>query len=253
MPEAKNIVAMQQRPDGTMHPMKSVTTSYDEEMATPDFEIVYDDKPASQQTIEAEQELFEENYRSSFWRRWKGQERWIGKQNEEMRLVNIMHPHAIIRKLRDAGVDAAVEPAVTWAWVPDDITGLLTLHPKTRSTARLWLHDEAVYLKGTSETNAGRIGVSAWVLDQGERKVKCLTSFQWDCGPEWSLMYFDEMDVPIRERYRGWRTALLALITNDVLTEDEVDRAFGPVVQNEASELYLETLQNYRARKAGER
>lgn len=233
--------------------LKEVTIPYDQELPTPDVELRYDDRESSQQTIEAEQELFEENYRAAHARRWKGQERWMGRANEEMRLVNILHPHAVIRKLREAGVDASIEAAVFWVWGVDDKTGLLVPMQKTRSTARLWLHDEAVYLKGTSETNAGRIGVSAWVWDNGERVVKCLTSLQWDCGPEWSLMYFDEMDVPIRERYRGWRTALLALITNDVLTEDEVDRAFGPVVKNEASELYCQTLQSYRERKAGTR
>jgi hypothetical protein len=51
------------------------------------------------------------------------------------------------------------------------------------------------------------------------------------------------------ERYRGWRTALLALIVNEVLTDVEVNRAFGPVSENEASELYRETLQQYRQRK----
>ena len=231
--------------------MKRTTLSYDEELPTPQVEIVYDDKPASQQTIEAEQELFEENYRSAHERRWKGQDRWKGRRNEEMRLVNILHPHAVIRKLIEAGVDAGIEAAVVKVWEPNDTSGLLELHQKVRSTARLWLHDDVVYMKGTSETNAGRIGISAWVMDNGERRVKCLTSLQWDCGPEWSLMYFDDMDVPVRERYRGWRTALLTLITNDVLTEDEVDRAFGPVVLNEASELYRETLQLYRERKAG--
>lgn len=228
--------------------LKSVTVPYDQELPTPDVELRYDERPASQQTLEAEQELFEENYRAAHARRWEGQERWIGRRNQEMRLVNILHPHAVIRKLQDAGVDASIYPAVIKVWGVDDTTGLLTLKDKTRSTARLWLHDDVIYEKGTSETNAGRIGISAWVNDQGERRVKCLSSLQWDCGPEWSLMHFDEFDVPTRERYRGWRTALLVLITNDVLTEEEVDRAFGPVVQNEASDLYLGTLKSYRER-----
>ena len=55
--------------------LKRVTTSYDEELPTPDVEIRYDDKPSTQQTIEAEQELFEENYRAAYDRRWKGQTR----------------------------------------------------------------------------------------------------------------------------------------------------------------------------------
>lgn len=229
--------------------LKPVTKSYDEELPTPQVEMRYDEGADNQQTIEAEQEAFEENYRAAHARRWKGQERWMGRENEEMRLVNILHPHDFIRKLQQAGVDASLESAVDWLWIPSDKTGILGLQPRARSAARLWLHDEVVYLKGTSETHAGRIGISAWVQDGLARVPKCLTSLQWECGPEWSLMYFDEMDVPIRERYRGWRTALLVLIMNDVLTEEEVDRAFGPVDQNEASELYRETLQAYRQRK----
>ena len=240
MPEAGTILSN----------LKRSTQSYDEELPTPDVELVYDDRAESQQTIEAEQEMFEENYRAAHARRWKGQERWMGRRNEEMRLVNILHPHEVIRKLQAAGVDASIECAVKMVWVPDDQTGLLALHPKARSTARLWLHDEVVYAKGTSETHAGRIGVSAWMTEDGRHVPRCITSLQWDCGPEWSLMHFDPLGVPTAERYRGWRTALLALITRDVLTEEEVNRAFGPVVENEASELYRETLQTYRERKA---
>ena len=231
--------------------LKAVTKSYDEELPTPDVELVYDDRPSAQQTIEAEQELFEENYRAAHERRWKGQDRWKGRRNEEMRLVNVLHPHEWIRKLQAAGVAASMEPAVSWVWVPDDKTGILVLRTKMRSEARLWLHADAMYLKGTAETHAGRIGVSAWVTEpDGTRVPKCLTSLQWDCGPEWSLMHFDQFDVPVAERYRGWRTALMVLITNGVLTEEEVERAFGPVVLNEASELYRQTLQSHRERKA---
>jgi len=227
--------------------LKPVTTSYDEELRAPDIALKYDDREGTTQTIEAEQELFEENYRQAHARRWKGQERWMGRRNEEMRLVNILHPHDIIRKLKAAGVDAAIEPAVTWLWVPDDKTGILALRPKTLSSARLWLNADVIYQKGTAETHAGRVGVSAWVTEpDGARVPKCLTSLQWDCGPEWSVMHFDTFDVPTTEKYRGWRTALLVLITHGVLTEDEVDRAFGPVVLNEASELYRSTLQSYR-------
>jgi hypothetical protein len=230
--------------------LKRSTLSYDEELKTPDVEIVLDERPALQQNIEAEQELFEDNYRAAHESRWKGQQRWMGKENEAMRLVNILHPHDFIRKLQNAGVEASLEPAVTWVWVPDDKTGLLALHPKVRSNARLWLHEDAIYRKGTSENNAGLVGVSAWVTEpDGSRAPKYVTSLQWDCGPEWSLMYFDAFDVPVRERYRGWRTALLRLILSDVVTEAEAERAFGRVVENAASELYRETLQSYRERK----
>lgn len=239
MPEAGQIVSN----------LKPSTKSFDEELPTPQCDMVYDDREGTQQTIEAEQELFEENYRNAHAKRWKGQDRWIGRRNEEMRLVNILHPHAVIEKLQRAGVAASIDPAVKWVWIPDDSTGLLVLRPKVLSEARLWLNDFVIYRKGTGDTHAGRVGVCAWVKDGDERRVKCVTSLQWDCGPEWSLMHFDMFDVPTCERYRGWRTALLALILHDVLTEEEVDRAFGPVIENEASELYRETLRGYRTTK----
>ena len=232
--------------------LKRVEMDYDDELPTPQVEITYDDRPSTQETIEAEQELFEENYRSAYARRWKGQNRWMGRVNEEARLVNILTPAAVMRKLIAAGVEASIEPAVRWVYGVDDKTGLLMPMPKVLSSARLWLHDDAVYMKGTSETHAGRVGVSAWVKDEeGRPRPKCLTSLQYDCGPEWSLMWFDALDVPLRERYRGWRTALLALIINDVLTEAEVEKAFGIVNPSPASELYLETLKTHRERKAG--
>ena len=59
-------------------------------------------------------------------------------------------------------------------------------------------------------------------------------------------MRFDEFDVPTSERYRGWRTALLRLIQEGVLSEAEVDRAFGPVAMGDVSLLYREQLEDYR-------
>ena len=225
--------------------LKRSEKSYDEELPTPQAPDVYDDRAGTQQTIEAEAELYEENYRAHHDRRWAGQERWMGREHEEARLVNIMHPHEVMRKLQAAGVDASIECAVKHVWVPDDKTGILVLRPKARSNARLWLADNVVYLKGTSETHAGRVGVFAW--DGNE--PRCITSLQYEYGPEWSLMHFGPFDVPTSERYRGWRTALLALILADVLTEDEVDKAFGPVIENEASEYYREVLYKHRERR----
>ena len=50
--------------------LKRVNKSYDEELPTPQVEMKYDDRPLLQQTLEAEAELFEENYRAAHERRW---------------------------------------------------------------------------------------------------------------------------------------------------------------------------------------
>jgi hypothetical protein len=184
----------------------------------------------------------EQNYIAAEGRRWKHQRRFMGKENEEMRMSRILHAHEVFRRLRRAGVDARIEAPSFDVWIPDDHTGRLMPFRKERSTGRLWLHDYAI---------AGRVGVSAWVIENHHRVRKMVTTLQYPYGPEWSLMRFDLFDVPITERYRGWRTAMLALILANVLTEAEVERAFGPVTLSPISLIYREALYNHRQRKAG--
>lgn len=234
MPQAGQIVSN----------LKRVTTSYDEELAVaPETLAHYNSLPKDGDTTpQMEDELervFTENYIARTPHRWKGQERWLGDENEEMRLVNILHPHAVFRKLQRAGVDARIETPTFDVWLPDDETGKPVAIKRNRSCGRIWLHDDVI---------EGRVGVSAKVWDSKlqARIIKRVTYLQYPYGPEWSLMRFDMFDVPICEKYRGWRTALLHLILADVLSEDEVNRAFGHVPLNPASEAYREALYEKR-------
>jgi len=192
--------------------------------------------------MDEEAQLFAENYAARSRYRWQGQERWMGRENEEKRLVNILHPHAVFAKLKSAGIDASIEPAMVKVWDTDHSTGLLAIKEKTRSSARLWLHDLVIN---------DRVGISAWVWKDGKRVAKCITSLQYPRGPEWSVMRFDKFNVPTVEKYRGWRTALLALIQNEVLTEEEVERAFGRAPDDEVAELWWASLETHRKKLAG--
>lgn len=161
--------------------------------------------------------------------RWHGQERWQGRENEEMRLVRILHPHTIMARLRRAGVEARIDES---------------------KQARIWLN---------SWSKLGRVGVNAWIappegLDlssvaaehrNGQRIAQTITTLQYPYGPEYSIMRFDAHNLPTAEKYRGWRTALLALIVANVLTEAEVERAFGPAI-GPAGEFYREQLYYHR-------
>lgn len=199
--------------------------------------------------VEESLELYEANCQASRAYRLPDQERW---EQVEQRMVNIMHPSAILRKLRAAGVDARDE-----------------CHPR----ARIWLNDWTRY---------GLVGVNAWVkpaeLDdegyliglseatsqaqkqlltynflaarEGRLVQRTLTSLQEPYGPEWSVMRFNSHGVATKEKFRGWRTAMLALIIADVLTEQEVDRAFGPPI-GEAGAWYRSQLQAWRHVKMG--
>ena len=226
-----------------------VTTSYDEELsisqeATDYYNSLAKDGDSTPQMEEALEQAYVKAYAAAAKSRWKGQERWQGRENIERRVVNILHPHDVMRKLQRAGVDARIEAPMYYVTMPDDITGLPIQVKKPRDVGRIWLGDEAV---------KGRIGIFGWVKDERTetRCVKLLTSLQYPCGPEWSLMHFDQWNVPIAEKYRGWRTALLQMILKNIITEEEVDRAFGPVVLNPASELYRQQLQSHRAIRKG--
>jgi len=143
--------------------------------------------------------------------RWEGEERWQGRENEEMRLVRIYHPYTFLKKLRRAGVDA---------------------RPEESPSARIWLN---------SWTRVGRIGVNAWVYRGGRMVPETITTLQYPYAPEYSIMRFDDHNVPTNERYRGWRTTLLTLICADVITEPEAEKAFGPAL-GPAGEFYRQQL-----------
>ena len=197
--------------------------------------------------VEENLEVYARNIAKSKNQRLQGQERWEEEDAEEQRLIRILHPSQVMRKLRMAGVDA---------------------RDYESPHARIWLNDW---------TTAGLVGVNAWVLPQemddegylvqlaeassqaqkdlltenfqacrARRKVrKTITSLQEPYGPEWSIMRFNEYGIATKEKYRGWRTAMLVLIAAGILTEEEVDRAFGPPV-GDAAAWYRQTLQTYR-------
>lgn len=222
----------------------------DEQMFTPAQEemlrranLQIESRP-NQQNLEQLQRKHEELVERKRAERLPGQERWQGRENEDRRFVNILHPHRIFYLLRAAGVDARIESPYMTVWVPDKLGELKQQRVMHSATGRLWLNESS---------RLGRIGVNAWVRDEetGFPTARTVTTFQYPYGPEWSLFHFDQFGVATAEKYRGWRTGLLQMIVANVLTEEEVDRAFGPVVLNPASEFYRQQLQGNRRRRMG--
>ncbi len=210
MPEASEILSNAKRaPD-----------DYDVDLPTPVVEdpLPYDESEAHEQMMDEEARMFVENYEARARFRWEGFE-----------------------KLRAAGVDCSIEPAMMKVWDIDHKTGIKIIKEKTRSNARFWLHDVAI---------RGRVGISAWVWQNGVRIAKVCTSLQYPYGPEWSVMRFDDFDVPTAEKYRGWRTALLQLIKQGVVTEAEVERAFGRATEDDVAELWWAQLEEIRKKVA---
>jgi hypothetical protein len=114
--------------------------------------------------------------------------------------------------------------------------------------------DEEGYLLelSTAKSQATKDYLTAnYAACRQHRKVrKTITCLQDGYAPEWSIMRFNDHGVAVREKYRGWRTAMLVLIVSEVLTEEEVDRAFGPAI-GEPGAWYREQLQTWRQIKLG--
>jgi hypothetical protein len=63
--------------------------------------------------------------------------------------------------------------------------------------------------------------------------------------PEFSMYEFNDRDVPLREKQRGWRTILLRLIKARMLTEDLAHKVFGKP-EGKAATRYLRQLYEFR-------
>lgn len=80
------------------------------------------------------------------------------------------------------------------------------------------------------------------------------TDWQYVCGVqvgymhEYSTLYFDRHGLPLNEKWRGWRTVELRLITGGFITEDQAHQAFGRPFENKISRRFLEQLYHFRNR-----
>lgn len=228
---APKIQLPQQQPmpaAGTTH-----TDGYDTEMDLPEYtnpilqqyEKQYLTKSPTK-TVEKLLELHEKHMNAADTKkqRWAGQERWQGRENEEMRLVRIMHAYTFMDRLRKAGVETSIDS-------------------DRAEHVRIWLNPFV---------RVGRVGVNArvWNKEEKIRQARTIATLQYPYAPEYTIMRFNEWNVPTNERYHGWRTTLLSLITFDVISEAEAERAFGPA-EGPAAELYRQSLYNHRAVRAG--
>lgn len=88
-------------------------------------------------------------------------------------------------------------------------------------------------------------------VEDGQVKVR---EWHYVCGVqvglmhEYSSMWFDRHNLPLNEKWRGWRTVLLRLIQLGFITEQQADKVFGPA-EGVASRRYREQLYCFRNRK----
>lgn len=176
-----------------------------------------------QEQIEKMQMLHEMNERVARKNCWDGQGRWIGKENEEMRVVNILTWKQWLGRL-EAEIGEGKVFVNRYA-----VNGLCAvLVPNTEYNRKLvWTPGQV----SESQENDEYIGVA---------------TIQ-PVSPEWMVMRFNEYGEPTSAKYKGWRTALLCLIAKGIISEKQAHKVF-PLGTGPAGDWYRQQLFELRSR-----
>jgi hypothetical protein len=172
-----------------------------------------------QEQMEKLQMLHEMNERMARKNCWDGQGRWIGKDNEEMRVVNLLTSKQFLSRLQEE-------------------IGVGKLFVSRLPTQGLY----SVLVPNTERSLIVQPGGGPSKQDL----YIPVASIQ-PLSPEWMVMRFNEYGEPTSAKYKGWRTALLCLIAQKVITERQAHKVF-PLGTGPAGGWYRQQLFELRAR-----
>lgn len=85
--------------------------------------------------------------------------------------------------------------------------------------------------------------------DDLPKGIQYVTYIQVPYMPEWSLVKANSYEVADKVLAQGWRSVLVALVANEVITEDEAHRVFGEPTLGDVSTLYRRNLFHLRNHK----
>ena len=91
------------------------------------------------------------------------------------------------------------------------------------------------------------VGVACIVPTERGGEMKSVCQVQPGVMPEYSILRVDIHQVPLNEKYRGWRTVLLRAICSGVITEQQAHEEFGEAL-GMASRRYRQQLFSWRNR-----
>lgn len=241
----------------------------------------------SQEAVEMSWMLHEMVEKQSYDNRWKGQRRWEGKENEEMRQGRILSPQQFHAELCSAiGTSRVHLGRFAYKEQPEAESarvGLYVANPAWNGTStvlefaqvkaaelRKAAEKELVQAKRLRLAKQNALADTAFKLamdmiqtateiymerdyranDDANKEFLRVGILQWPLGTEWMLMRFNEFGVPTTARFTGWRTALLTMIRQGVITEVESEEAF-PLDDSPAAQWFKEQLWLRRARGYG--
>jgi hypothetical protein len=89
--------------------------------------------------------------------------------------------------------------------------------------------------------------VGLWCLPPKQvAKARYICYLQIPAMYEWSVLRLDRHNIPIGEKFRGWRTVLMELIKKEILTEYQAHKIFGHPAGNKVFNRYRRTLWELR-------
>lgn len=87
--------------------------------------------------------------------------------------------------------------------------------------------------------------IALWAVKQEGLAPECVGWVKRGLTTELSIMRFDDKNVPLDEKFRGWRSVLMNLVMRGFLKEHAVRKVFGRA-KGSASEVYNRFMQQYR-------
>jgi hypothetical protein len=225
------------------------------------FEQEVKEAKHSQEAIELSQMHYELACQAAEPQQWDGQGRWIGRDNEQMRTGELLTAQQFMNRLSAVIGDrvtmnrfaVAGRVALLVRDPSPEQHRLITAAPRIDYNAELRSIEQtstpqslAAHIKELEQRIAKQEAMQQTEPDYLKGKVQVAT-LQWPVSTEWMVMAFNEYGVPKYAKHLGWRTTLLTLIAEGVITEDEAHKAF-PVKDTEASAWYRQQL--YQRRNA---
>lgn len=174
----------------------------------------------SQEMLEKTQMLFELNSKVSQKNMWDGQGRWMGEENEEMRIGHILTPFQFLARL-EAVIGKGVVFINRFA-----VAGRVSLLVRDKG------QQPVIIIPGMPEPPK-------------EGELVQVGTLQFPNSTEWMIVRYDEYGVPTTAKYLGWRTALLSMIQLGVISESDAHKAF-PLGTSPAGDWYRSQLFDWR-------
>jgi hypothetical protein len=203
-----------------------------------------------QEYLEKTAMLFELNGQSRRGQHWEGEQRWKGKENEEMRKGLVLKPvefYTRLMRVIGGGVDFTCRDyQVRGERVSTVGSGRVLLGRQARRIGAEGAFRVPLFALMRKQVALSLPGQS---FDPDEPVYIC--SLQYPLATEWMVMRFDEFGVPTSAKHLGWRTALLTLIRLGVISVKEAEKAF-PLGTGPAGTWYREQLFEWQNRRPEE-